>query len=394
MEILKKIEGITTSHNVKVYTVGGPVRDYLLGNSLVDKNIDITVEGDGIAFGKLLQKEMGGKLNTHLDFGTCSLILPNATIDIASCRKEKYARPAKLPEVEKTTLLEDLKRRDFTINAMAIEMSKIKNQKSNIIDPFGGMSDLKNGLIRVLHPKSFIDDPTRIFRALRFAGKFDFRLESETDILAKKAIKAGLVEKLSPKRIRRETILILEEQKRERIIRLSDKFGLLKILKLKLPEPGLFKKLEATTYPSLANKWFVYLLGILDLENPSPFLSFTNKELQKIKHTNTILKNLHPLKNAKKPSEIYNLLKEAGDEELLFIMLVVSQVKSRIIKFLQVYKKVKLKINGKDLIKLGIKEGPLYKELLSATLYAKLDGMVRTKKEELEFAKKYSKDNS
>jgi len=288
------------------------------------------------------------------------------------------------------SLLEDLKRRDFTINAMAMELVRDK-----IIDPFGGLKDLEAGIIRVLHPNSFVDDPTRVFRALRFAGRFGFKLEPKTDQLAKEVIKGGLLEKLSPERISHEIISVLNEPERETIIGLLFQFGILEILSLKLPESVLFKNIKSNLKACSSLQcegWFVYLLGILDLQNPSPFLSFTSKELNKIKKASIILKNLSKLKSAQKPSEAYNLLEGSSDEELLFVMSCAPQIKSKLVNFMQVYRKVRLQIGGEDLKRLGIKEGPLYGELLSSALNAKLDGKLKTKKGEIEYVKKLHKN--
>ena len=386
MKILDEIAIIAKRNNIKVYVVGGAVRDTLLGRK--DFGIDITVEGDGIEFAKILQKEFGGLLCQHSKFGTASLIFNKRTIDIASCREEKYPGVAELPKVKMCTFKEDLKRRDFTINTLAWDL-----ETKELIDLFNGRKDLDAKLIRVLHPKSFVDDPTRIFRAMRFAGKLGFRIEPVTKSLTLNAIKKELIEKLSPKRIRDQIILILKESERQKIFELMHKFGVLKHIGLKLPEAELFRNIDknlihdsrSTIHDSRI--WFVYLLGIIELKNPSKFLAFTRCELQKIDHVHTILAHLSKLESAKKPSEVYELLNHSGNEELLFIASAYPKLKPKILKFLKVYKKVKLSISGKDLSQLGIKKGPLYKELLSVTLYAKLDGKVQRKKEELEFVK-------
>ncbi len=385
-ETLNKIAIIAKRNNIKAYVVGGAVRDTLLGRK--DFGIDITIEGNGMEFAKILQKEFGGLLRQHSKFGTASLIFNKRTIDIASCREEKYPGVAELPKVKMCTFKEDLKRRDFTINTLAWDL-----ETKELIDLFNGRKDLDAKLIRVLHPKSFVDDPTRIFRALRFAGKLGFRLEPVTKSLALDAIKKGFIEKLSPKRIRDQIILILKESDRQKILELMYQFGIFKHIGLKLPEVELFRNIDKnlihnsrfTIHDSRIG--FVYLLGIIELKNPPKFLTFTRRELQKIDHVHTILAHLSKLESAQKPSEVYDLLYPSGNEELLFIASTYPKLKPKILKFLKVYKKVKLSISGKDLSQLGIKKGPLYKELLSTTLYAKLDGKVQGKKEELEFVK-------
>ncbi|MDI6840252.1 MAG: CCA tRNA nucleotidyltransferase [bacterium] len=386
--ILKKIRSLAVSNRIKAYAVGGTVRDILLGKNEFD--IDIAVEGDGIAFGRQLQTALGGTFRSHPKFGTSSLILDDLVIDIATCREEEYLAPAKLPCVKSTTLIDDLRRRDFTINSIAMRLFD-----SKLIDPFEGVKDLEAGIIRILHPNSFVDDPTRLFRALRFVGRFGFKLEPKTALLAKEAVNAGLINKLSPKRITRELVLILSEPARLKILSLLHKFGISKILHLNLPRPTLFKDIESNLKICISlnepvTVWFVYLLGIIDIKNPSPFLCLTKKELNKIRRVCTILGNLQKLKSARLPSEIYTFLYGSSADELLFVMSAVPLLKPKLIKFLQIYKKVKLQITGRDLNWLGLKAGPLYKELLSAALLAKLDGKIKTKNDELKFVKAYS----
>ncbi len=427
-ETLDKIAAIAKKNNIKAYVVGGAVRDSLLGRK--DFGVDITVEGDGMAFGKMLQKEFGGLLCQHSKFKTASLTFTTLcsskpfalchsepfichserseesqhtihdksreeslsnkkTIDIASCRKEKYLGIAELPEVgicHGVSLQEDLKRRDFTINTIVLDIEAKK-----IIDLLDGRKDLDSKLIRVLHPKSFVDDPTRIFRALRFAGKLGFELEPVTKSLALDAIKKGLIKKLSPKRIRDQIVLILKEYERQKILELMHQFGVLTQLGLKLPEDKLFKSIDKNLKLAIRpsdHQWFVYLLGIINFENPSEFIVFTRLELQKIERLHKLETSITSLETIKKPSEVYKLLNNLSNEELLFIASAYPKLKSKILKFLKVYQKVKLNISGKDLKQLGIKKGPLYKELLSVVLYAKLDGKLQSRKEELEFIKK------
>lgn len=389
-ELLKKIGALAAAHNFRVYAVGGIVRDFLLKVETLD--IDITVEGDGIGFGKIVKKELGGKLQAHPEFGTAAIILENIRIDIASCRAEEYVGPAKLPQVKTATLIEDLKRRDFTVNAMAMRLG---DKDEEIIDPFGGLNDLKAKIIKVLHTKSFIDDPTRIFRGLRFAGRLGFKFDTDTESLLREAVKERLIEKLSPKRIREETIPILEEPKNEEIIKLMAQYDILKVLNLKLPEPNLFKAIAQNLHKAKGiSNWFVYLLAILGLKNPSRFLDLSNKELNKISRVNKILKNSEALMEVEKPSEIYGILEHSTDEELIFLMSAFPKAKSKIMDFLHKYKYIKLEISGHNLKQLGLQEGPLYKELLAKTLNAKLDGEIKSKAEELKFVKKIlSKDN-
>lgn len=387
-EFLEQIIKLVKTNKIKAYLVGGAVRDMLLGDEVPlphsGIDLDITVEGNSLLLGKLLQKEFGGKLISHSEFGTGTLILCNMRIDFANCRKEIYPDSARLPKVENCSLQEDLKRRDFTINTLALDL-----RTGSLIDLFGGRKDIKNKKIKFLHPKSFIDDPTRIFRALRFAGRLGFTIESETERLMKKAIRDGFIQKLTPKRIRNEIVLILQEPKREKILKLMAKYGILEIIGLKLPEPGLFDNISKNLLQFLvpdSRVWFVYLMGIIDF-NALPDLDFTKREAQEIKNTHRVFKDIQ-LKIPATPSGVYRLLYDSQTEELIYIMSLFPGAKGKIVKYMKEYSKMKTEITGNELSKIGIKKGPLYKELLSQILYARLDGKVKNKEEETKLLRK------
>ncbi|MFA5032563.1 MAG: CCA tRNA nucleotidyltransferase [bacterium] len=387
MNLLKEIKAVASGNNIPVYLVGGIVRDKLLGKKT--DNPDITVEGDGITFAKLLQKKLGGKLIVHPDFGTATLIFKTGKLDIATCREEKYSAPAKLPIVKNSTLLKDLKRRDFTINTMALDL-----QTNKLIDPFNGQQDLKLKLIRILHDKSFEDDPTRIFRAFRFAGRLGFKPEKETAELIREAISGGFIQKLTPERIKNEIVLILKEPKRYEIIKFMNEFKpiLLKHIGLKMPDKKLFDAITANLKlpcfnKEIKNDWFVYFCALIDYKKLPTLIKLTKEELSILKQIDLLLSGISKLKKAKLPSEIYKQLHSMQEESLLFVISAVPSVKSKILKFLTVYNKVRINITGKELAKLGIKSGPLYAELLSSILYGKLDGKIRTKADEIRFLK-------
>lgn len=207
-EIINQIGYIADMYNFRVYLVGGPVRDLLLGRPNYD--LDFTVEGDGIRFAKKLNQTFKGRLVMHKAFGTATIYLEKNRIDIATARREVYERPAAYPDVAPGTIKEDLFRRDFTINAIAISICK--KDSGRLVDFFGGVEDLKMGLIRVMHDRSFMDDPTRIFRAVRFEQRYNFKIEPVTLKLLKQALSEGLIGELNRGRIRKEIALFLEEE--------------------------------------------------------------------------------------------------------------------------------------------------------------------------------------
>jgi tRNA nucleotidyltransferase (CCA-adding enzyme) len=193
-----------------VYLVGGTVRDILLGEPNFD--VDIAVEGDGIAFARALATALGGRAVPHEKFGTAVVKHGDrGRVDVATTRTEFYDQPAALPTIEQASITQDLYRRDFTINAMGVSLRG--DDFGRLVDPFGGLEDLRQGVVRVLHNLSFIDDPTRIFRGIRYENRYGFRMDGHTTALARACIDMGLVGELSSARLRDELVLLLEEER-------------------------------------------------------------------------------------------------------------------------------------------------------------------------------------
>jgi tRNA nucleotidyltransferase (CCA-adding enzyme) len=191
-----------------VYLVGGSVRDILLGEPNFD--VDIVVEGDAISLANALADELDGRVRAHRQFGTAVVLYgDDERVDVVTARSETYHAPAVLPTVEPGSIDEDLHRRDFTINAMAVSLKG--ENLGQLVDPFGGRADLEAGRIRILHDRSFIDDPTRILRAIRYEDRYGFRMDDETVRLARDCIATGHVGDLSGARLRDELVALLEE---------------------------------------------------------------------------------------------------------------------------------------------------------------------------------------
>jgi len=208
MNIIEIVGKIADKLKIPAYTVGGPVRDKLLGISNCD--LDFVVEGDGIKFAEALNKKLKGRLTAYKAFGTATIKLKGKRIDIVTSRKETYTHPAAYPTVKPGAIKDDLFRRDFTINAMAIGLNK-KNF-GRLVDFYGGRKDLKKGIIRIMHDKSFMDDPTRIFRAVRFSVRFGFKIEPHTKKLIKEAVLDGFLGEVNAGRIRKEIEAFLKEK--------------------------------------------------------------------------------------------------------------------------------------------------------------------------------------
>lgn len=207
--VIKIVARTADREGFAAYIIGGPVRDMFL--KVPNYDLDFVVEGDGIKFAEILNKTLKADLKTHRAFKTATISRKDLRVDVVTARRESYERPASYPDVEPGTIKEDLLRRDFTINAMAVSINK-KNL-GEVVDFYNGLGDLKKGIIRVIHDKSFIDDPTRIFRAVRFSARLNFKIEPHTKKLMKKAILAGLLGEVNRGRIRKELELFLYEKK-------------------------------------------------------------------------------------------------------------------------------------------------------------------------------------
>ncbi len=206
------------------YLVGGSVRDLLLGSSEVD--LDIVVEGDAVAVAALVAEQFGATVRTPSEFLTTAVELPDGShLDLATARQEAYPASANLPQVAPATIVDDLWRRDFSVNAMAVRLDA--TGATELLDPCHGQQDLAVGLLRVLHPRSFADDPTRIIRAVRFEQRLGFGMEAATEAMLRQALAAGLLEQVSGPRVRDELVKLFGEPEPSRGLRRLDKLGAL-----------------------------------------------------------------------------------------------------------------------------------------------------------------------
>ncbi len=256
---LREIGKIGGKH---VYLVGGSVRDLLLKRPNLD--IDIVVEGDAISVAKQLQEYWNGTLQIHPQFGTATVtpeIPTKPKVDFVTARSETYQKPATLPKVERSTIAQDLLRRDFTINALAMCLDN--DAFGTVIDKTDGLKDLKTGTIRVIHNDSYIDDPTRIFRSCRYAGRYNFQI-SDWDIeLIHKAI--PFVSQLSSERIRNEIENILTEEQAPKIIDMLDDFGVLEEISFGWKKPSNFHCDFETAHSAIS--WVSEHISDTDLDN-------------------------------------------------------------------------------------------------------------------------------
>ena len=411
-ELIKTIGRTGAKLGVATYVVGGFVRDLLLYRKVDD--LDIVVEGDGIDFARQFATIQGGRCNTYKKFGTAVIILPNGfKVDVASARLEYYKFPAALPTVEMSSIKLDLFRRDFTINTLAVSLTPEKF--GTLIDFFGAQRDLKDKTIRIIHNLSFVEDPTRIFRAIKFANRYDFTIGKLTSGLIKNAVKLDIFKNLSGLRVFSELKQILEEENPIPAIETMVAYGLNKVI-----HPGL--KLDTTTFKTLEAakkalawhdllfvdephlRWSIYLMILVnrsphrvaeEIADKLKFPPSHRKLLLKDRHKATqrlqVLEKKLPIKN----SDLYAILSLFKTELLLYMMAISRNEESQkaISHYYTQLRDVKVIIRGRDLLKLGIPPGPAYKKMIQAVLNARLDGDINNFDEELIFVKKaLSKD--
>ncbi len=390
--ILDNLKKIAQSHDSRVYLVGGPLRDKLLGRGV--KDLDIVVDKLIHIIGKDLAANLNAKFQFYQNFNTGTIILPQAKtngnsithIDIAQTRKEIYSKPAELPKVAPADLIADLYRRDFTINAMAEDLVS-----GELIDPFRGREDLKNKVIRALHPKSFIDDPTRIFRAIRFAERFNFKIEPETLQWLRNAVNQKLVSLLSGERVLNELRLMAKEQNWEKMIRRLNQEKVFRALFSKNLTGNFFNQLREVAKVKDANLRLIHLLAQFKLPANFPI---TKEMATAIKDWQEFPKVRKQLEKATYPSEVYRILRQFSNDALKIAQLVENpKIAIKIKNYLERYQMVKTELGGNDVKALGITPGAIYSELLDQILLARLDGKVKTRADELELLKKLVRRN-
>ncbi|MCE1246376.1 MAG: CBS domain-containing protein [Firmicutes bacterium] len=386
-----------------VYVVGGFVRDLLLGVENLD--IDLVAEGDGILFGEYLAKHLGGRHKFHEKFGTSIVILPDEMhIDVASSRTEYYTRPAALPEVTESSVKQDLYRRDFTINALAIRLNR--RYYGEVLDFFGCRKDLANGVVRVLHPMSFLDDPTRILRAVKFEQRYQFRMDPGTENQLRDALSKNIFDHVSAERIRNEFIEILQEARPLPTVKRMDQLKILRLIHKNINlDSRMIEVFEAATgaivqFSELLKKegaksWIIYFnVLVMRLEPneikeigerfhvPGDIISRVSFDKNRIHEIIRVLcsRNL-------KTSEIYRILDGLSIETMIFIIARTRMrgVGTRILQYLNNIRHIKPLITGETLKKWGITAGPAYKEILRILFDAQLDGQIKTESGAREF---------
>jgi len=411
-KLLKSISAAGKTFGVSLYVVGGFVRDLLLDRDIED--IDIVVEGDGIEFARFFAAQQGCRVNTHKKFGTAVIIFPdNFKVDVASARLEYYSTPAALPIVEKSSIKKDLARRDFTINTLALSLDT--DSFGTLIDYFGATRDLKDRTIRTLHNLSFVEDPTRVFRAIKFANRFRFNIGKVTSTLIKNAVKIDCFKYLSGLRVLSELKQIFGEENPIPAIHTMESYGLEKVLHTNLLiTPSTYELFESVNktlawhdllylddeYP----RWAVYFMALLNRCPHMVCQEICSRLMVPIKEKNLLLGQRYKTESrldlieASYPitrQELYWGLINFKTECILYMMALTKKdaVRKAISNFYTRHRYIKPVLSGKDLLAMGIKPGPVYTKILNLILNEKLDNKLETLKKEKEFALQYAREN-
>ena len=412
MELLNRIAEIAAEEKSALYIVGGFVRDLLLDYPSLD--FDLVVEGDAIKLAESVREIFGGRVTSHSRFGTAKWFIDKhrltimgstkelretlpETLDFISARKEFYTHPTALPTVERGSIKLDLHRRDFTINTLALRLDG--HHKGELYDYWGGLADLKGKLVKVLHSLSFVDDPTRILRAVRYEQRYGFQLDQRTQDLLLEA--KGLLKRVSGDRIRHELDRIFDEknaaQMMDRLNQLTildaihpdldwDK-SLLKLVK-SLPEKEIPQewKIEQDGGGMPINRAIMYTVWLMR----SPLNSGIIKRLKLVSFISEVIREASKLRGELKglsklpPSQVTVKLDRVSNLAIYAVYLEVKEPKYKgtLSRYLSSWQHVESNITGLDLKKAGLDPGPRYAEILSRVRNAWLDGEIATKKDE------------
>ena len=411
LDLIRRVANEAHARGFPLYAVGGLPRDILLRKPIGD--LDLVVEGNAIELARSLASKYGGKVTAHTKFGTAKIDVQGwgiessdslkdqsrGTIDLISARSETYRHPGALPTVKMGTIEDDIRRRDFTINTLAIRLDGA--HFGELRDDFGGLSDLESRRVCVLHTRSFLDDPTRMFRAARYEQRYSFRIADESLALIPEA--CPLVAKLSAQRVRHEFDAILEEPKVASILARLAELNLLKAVHAALPgDKSIRMRLEAEPRPELLTRhrpgaveakadnrdlrWILWLITLSpkELESVNKRLHFTAARHEALVEASKLFVKLHSFVNLK-PSQWVERLEGLPGLAVYATYLAAAngKPKNALESYLAEWRHVRPKTTGHDLKRLGLEPGPKYKSILRELQSAWLDGKIQSHTEEM-----------
>lgn len=395
-ERLRQAGRLADERGLDLFLVGGTVRDMLLGRARAD--VDLAVEGDGMGFARRLARRTEGRYTPHPRFLTATVDLPEGnSLDVATARGETYERPGALPRVAPASMEVDLARRDFTINAMAVPLNG--RRFGRLVDPFNGRDDLEKRLVRVLHDRSFIDDPTRLFRAVRFEQRLGFRLERGTERRIREAVSGDMIGNLSGPRLLEQLRLICTEPDPWRVFNRLERLEALKAIHPALASDDGLKTLvrEISRSGDLASStydgwWILYLValfrprreetlhGIVDRLKPNRRL---RKAIEDMSRWSRVEQDIAS-GGVETPADFYRAVRTISEDTMLFLTLTHpdDDVRRRCESYYRHHRHMDLSIDGGTLKELEIPAGPAYGRILDEVLSMKINGEIGTAEEE------------
>ena len=408
VKLLLQVSHMASRKNTEIFLVGGIIRDLLLRYP-PEKDLDFVTLGDAIDFARELHKIIGGEIRSHEHFGTASIFLGDGLrLDFVTARKEYYTAPAALPQVESSSLKNDLFRRDFTINAMACSLRG--ENYGELYDYYNGREDLRNKLIRVLYKLSFIDDPLRILRAVRFEQRYNFSIEPETLKLVHNAVKQRVLDKVSRHRLNQELKLIYNEPSPLSILKRFTELNLLQFLYPRVtPDKNTWLSLakieeilqwvEQKDWREKPDKELAYLaalLNSLDSVERSAIIRKLNLSrdrkstvLNACREVPDVIEKLN--RAGLNPSAVVNCLESLPVEAILLAYALAEDktVRDHLKLYMGALQYMQPSIGGRDLKKLGLEPGPRYRKIIDNLKQKVVDGEVRTPQEELDYVINY-----
>ncbi len=395
---LKAIAEKASQLGMPLYLVGGSLRDILLGQPIRD--LDLVAEGDATALAMEASKELGGDVLSHSQFGTATLRLSGQHFDLTTARHETYSRPGALPRVTPSSIGRDLARRDFSVNAMAIAL--VGPEEGRLLDPLGGQKDLARGLVRVLHSGSFVDDATRILRAVRYEQRYGFNLERETHRLLLEALEARMLDMVSGDRIRRELELTFQEEHPHRALRRCGELGVLQAIYPPICDGAGVTSLEGHAIESCPLWYLAALSYPLSAQEGESFI----RRLRMPARWARVVRDAIAVRQSSEgapaspryigdptlsPGELCSFLDQLSPVSVQIGSLLSEspQVRESLERYLTRWRYVKPTLNGKDLISLGVPEGPLVGEVLRQLRWARLEARATSRDDEIRLAKEY-----
>lgn len=423
--------------NLPIFLIGGIVRDIIIDKKNFD--VDITVQGNAVEFAQCLQNNYPGLCRvkeTHDSFKTAKILFDiegdSVALDLASTRKESYPYPSSLPVIEEIgcELYEDVIRRDFTINSMALSLNKDSRYK--LVDYLGGYKDLQKGVLKILHQGSFIDDPTRIIRGLKFSVRFGYKYSEKTQKLMQECLDSGRFDNLGGERVKLELKQAFNINRAEVLERFICE-NIYRLVDTEIIIPKDISKLTAEIQKTVSdysnflqkpeNTWLIYLGVILvncvpgkiahmaenmdlsgeeeniyilkymtdccrkKIRDLAERLYLSSQEESILQCASCLCKNQESLRSLQTRFEIYEFFEKAGIESILIFAIRNKDLKDKVDLYLNELKNTKINIDGNTLIKMGLKPGPRFSEILREVLKFKVDKKITTFEEETELVK-------